>query len=223
MRLLDLFCGAGGAAMGYYRAGFQNIVGVDIHFQPHYPFEFVRADAFAYLAEHGAAYDVIHASPMCQAYSLTKNLPNVCADRYPQQIEPLRKLLQQIGKPYVIENVVGAPLRNPLKLFGHVFGLRVYRPRLFESNLLLFAPERRKFTGKIRIVRSKARGGFQAGDYLCIAGKGNYRLAEGKQAMGIDWDMTKQELNQAVPPAYTEFIGRQLVRMVTTPGGIRRG
>lgn len=211
MKLLDLFCGAGGAAMGYFRAGFQEIVGIDIQSQPHYPFQFFQTDAFEFLEQYGNEFDVIHASPMCQAYSVTKALPNVDGNKYPRQIEPLRSLLRIIRRPYVIENVIGAPLFQPIKLCGHYFGLKVYRPRLFESNVLLFSPPKQRFVGKIRIIKSKARGGFQNGEYLCVAGKGNYKLAEGKKAMGIDWEISKQELNQAIPPAYTEFIGKQLI------------
>lgn len=135
-RLLDLFCGAGGAAMGYHRAGFE-VVGVDLKPQKHYPFEFHQADALEFLAEHGREFDVIHASPPCQAHTSLKNLHD---KDYPELIEPTRRLLEKTGLPYIIENVVGAPLRNPILLCGSSFGLRVRRHRLFESNWFLIAP-----------------------------------------------------------------------------------
>jgi DNA (cytosine-5)-methyltransferase 1 len=138
MKLLDLFCGAGGAAMGYYRAGFEDITGVDNKPQPNYPFEFILGDALEYVIDHGAEFDVIHASPPCQAYSITKSLPWV--DDYPELIEPLRNLLKETDKPYVIENVLGAPLINPLELCGSMFGLPLIRHRLFECNPPIWFP-----------------------------------------------------------------------------------
>jgi DNA (cytosine-5)-methyltransferase 1 len=132
MRLLDLFCGAGGAAMGYYRAGYTEIVGVDIHPQKRYPFTFVQGDALEYLAAHGHEFDLIHASPPCQAYSRARMLQG---NDHPDLVGPTRELLIASGKPYIIENVVGAPLINPIRLTGTMFGLLTVRPRLFESNL----------------------------------------------------------------------------------------
>ena len=115
-RLLDLFCGAGGAGMGYHRAGFE-VVGVDIKPQPRYPFEFHQADALTFVAEYGDRFDAVHASPPCQRFSdLAKRNGN--ADEWPDLIEPLRPILRMIGRPYVIENVEGAPLRDPAMLCG---------------------------------------------------------------------------------------------------------
>ncbi|GIW60772.1 MAG: hypothetical protein KatS3mg087_1838 [Patescibacteria group bacterium] len=140
-KLLDLFCGAGGAGMGYHLAGF-DVTGVDIKPQPSYPFRFVQADAFEFLEEFGHEYDVIHASPPCQAHTpvrnINKNLYN--RDRYPDLIEQTRSALRETGKIYVIENVVGAPLVNPILLCGEMFGLRVFRHRLFEVNRFILAP-----------------------------------------------------------------------------------
>jgi hypothetical protein len=131
-RLLDMFCGAGGCSMGYLRAGFE-VTGVDLHPQPHYPFRFIQADAIAYCRKHGHEYDVIHASPPCQAYSITKNL-KTAKTSHPDLVAATRAALIRTRKPYVIENVPGSPLINPLMLCGSMFGLGVIRHRLFESS-----------------------------------------------------------------------------------------
>ena len=135
MRILDLFCGAGGASMGYHRAfPDAEIVGVDINPQPRYPFRFVQADAMslASAASYLKRFDLVHASPPCQRYSdLAKRNGN--AHEWPDFIDPVRQLLQGAGRHYVIENVEGAPLENPITLCGTMFpGLRVLRHRLFE-------------------------------------------------------------------------------------------
>ena len=155
MKLLDLFCGAGGAAMGYARAGFEEIVGVDMLPQPHYPFAFVQADALEYLAAHGEEFDAIHASPPCQGYSVMHNLPWLRGKEYPLLILPIVEMLEGLGKPYVVENVMGA--RHGAKglkkrgleahglragwLCGVMFGMPFYRHRLFAANWLWLAPE----------------------------------------------------------------------------------
>ena len=129
MRLLDLFCGAGGAAMGYYRAGFENIVGIDNKPQPNYPFEFIQVDALEYLVEHGSEYDIIHASPPCQAFSWAAARWD---KEYPDLISATRDLLLRTGKQYIIENVITAPIEKSLLLCGTMFGLGVIRHRHFE-------------------------------------------------------------------------------------------
>ena len=212
MRLLDLFCGAGGAGMGYSQAGFE-VVGVDIEPQKHYPFEFHRADALQYVAEHGHEFDVIHASPPCQAYSRTRHL-RTARDDHPRLIEAVRVALQTIGKPYVIENVVGAPLVNPLMLCGSMFGLGVLRHRLFESDpVIWFPPGPCAHEGPVAPMWWKARREALAVgkrfSYITVAGK-SYLMSEGCKAMGIDW-MNRDELSQAIPPAYTRWIGSQLL------------
>jgi len=138
LRLLDLFCCAGGAGTGYHQAGF-DVVGVDINQQLNYPFTFVCADALKLDPEFIASFDAIHASPPCQSYSdLAKRNGN--ADDWPRLIEPVRELLIQTGLPYIIENVEGAPLINPVILCGTMFpGLRVIRHRLFEANFEIVA------------------------------------------------------------------------------------
>lgn len=132
-RLLDLFCGAGGSAVGYARAGFE-VVGVDLKSQPRYPFEFHQADAMTYPLD---GFDAIHASPPCQAYSVAQKLQG---NLHPDLIGPTRFRLTESGKPYVIENVVGAPLLKPTLLQGTMFGLRTERKRLFETSFLLPMP-----------------------------------------------------------------------------------
>ena len=160
MKLLDLCCGAGGAAEGYRRAGFIKIVGVDNQEQKNYPFEFVQADMFEYLAEHGHEFDVIHASPPCQGYSIMHNLPWLKGREYPLLILPLMEMLNELGKPYVVENVMGA--RHGAKglkkrgleahgleagwLCGTMFGLPFYRHRLFATNWFWMQPGHPKHT-----------------------------------------------------------------------------
>ncbi len=212
-RLLDLFCGAGGCSMGYHRAGF-DVVGVDIKRQKRYPFEFVQADAIEYILAHGHEYDIIHASPPCQFYSVTAPLSN---GNHPDLVGPTRVALLEVGKPYVIENVVGAPLINPLMLCGTMFGLRVQRHRLFEiwPNPIWFPPHPCKHDGLATGNHLRRSGvtrtpGFKDGyNFITVAGN-NYLVADGQLAMDIDWT-TKAELSQAIPPAYTEWIGKQLM------------
>lgn len=217
MRLLDLFCGAGGAATGYYRAGFTEIVGVDVKPQPHYPFTFVQDDALEYLAAHGHEFDVIHASPPCQAFTKYKNLGNRrdLPSRYPDLVAKVRKGLEQTLRTWVIENVEGSPLQSHLVLCGSMFGLDVRRHRVFESNVMLFKPSScdhsiwppNRFPGG----RSRERGGPRVLVRGTVeVGKWNIPLAIQSAAMGIDW-MKLTELSEAIPPAYTEFIGKQLL------------
>ena len=207
-RMLDLFCGAGGAAMGYHRAGF-DVVGVDIAPQPRYPFEFHQADALTYPLD---GFDVIHASPPCQGYTRARHIQG---REHPQLLDALRERLSASGIPWVMENVNEAPMPHYLMLCGTHFGLRVYRHRQFESSHLLLSPGRCHHPVKL------------LPGYLCVYGAGaretqtgnrgnHYRRAtraEARAAMGIDW-MTRAELSQAIPPAYTEFIGGQLIRSI---------
>jgi len=214
-RLLDLFCGAGGAAMGYARAGFE-VVGVDLHPQPRYPFAFGRMDALDFFKWGRTVkdFDAIHASPPCQAYSdLAKRNGN--ADTHPRLIEAVRDMLRATGKPYVIENVEGAPLLNPITLCGTMFGLRVLRHRLFESNIPLTAPLHGRHPLVYTLDKRKAHYGKLDQDFafVSVTGGGNCSVANARLAMGIDW-MTKAELNEAIPPAYTGFIGWHLLEAI---------
>jgi DNA (cytosine-5)-methyltransferase 1 len=197
-RLLDLFCCAGGAGAGY--AEYFDVTGVDIKPQPHYPFCFIQADALAFLDTADLSqFDVIHASPPCQLYSVTHSIrKNV----HPDLVESVRRCLKASSKPYVIENVPGAPLPASIILCGTMFGLKVFRHRLFESNILLFAP-----------YACKHEDSVKNGNMVSVFGNGdwrkNYTLERGSLAMGIDW-MTLKELSQAIPPAYTRWIGQFL-------------
>lgn len=203
--LLDLFCCAGGAAMGYHRAGF-DVVGVDINPQPNYPFKFIQGDAIRYLITHGHEFDATHASPPCQAYTPLGALhPHI---EYPDLVDITRDTLELLGKPYVIENVMAAPLdkARSITLCGGMFGLRTYRHRRFESPLDLVAPEHPKHV--IRTATKRRRELWDQGWHVSITGDVGVYL--GPEAMGIDW-MNGNELCQAIPPAYTEWIGRQII------------
>lgn len=215
-RLLDLFCCAGGAGMGYHRAGF-DVVGVDIEKQPRYPFAFEQMDALAALDDLAflLSFDAIHASPPCQRFSdLAKRNGN--ADEWPDLIAPVREALSGCNVPYVIENVEGAPLRSPSMLCGTMFpSLRVLRHRLFESNVLLLAPPHGKHP--LVFTRDKRKGHYGLLDdmqaFVQVTGGGNCSVAAARDAMEIPW-MTKDELNEAIPPVYTEHIGRQLLAVI---------
>lgn len=236
MRLLDLFCGAGGCAEGYRRAGFTDIVGVDLHPQPRYPFDFVRADAVMFLrclieadaigdanATGGlwlSDFDAVHASPPCQVHSAARRIGNA-KPGHKDYLPQTRHALTECGKPWVIENVPGAPLVNPTVLCGTQFGLRLRRHRLFESNvpLIPLAAPCRHATGDMTVFGHAVQEcGTRGPSYLDAAGRTHYRplrrpLEAGRAAMGINW-MNRTELSQAIPPDYTEFIGRQLIACI---------
>jgi len=214
-RLLDLFCGAGGAAMGYARAGFE-VVGVDIVDQPNYPFEFVQADALEYLGgfDHGTGWwHAIHASPPCQFATAYRRRRGVALDAV-NLIPATRTLLQATGLPYIIENVEQARphLINPVMCCGSAFGIDVQRHRLFESNVPLVGTpcEHSIWTPKYPPAtnRTNLRKTMEIGVW-------RIPLADQQREMGIDWT-TLTELSQAIPPAYTEHIGAQLLE--TTAG-----
>ena len=193
---LDLFCGAGGASMGLYRAGF-DVIGVDIKPQPRYPFLFVQADALRPPFDL-ARFDFIWASPPCQAHSKTRKIHG---RDYPNLIPQTRALLA--GHPYnAIENVPGAPLRTSIRLCGTMFGLKVIRHRHFETSFAVLAPTCGRHGGT-----NSHRGYSTGAEFVCVAGH-NYRRVEGAAAMGIHWMQNRDELSEAIPPAYGEFIGR---------------
>lgn len=217
-RLLDLFCGAGGAAVGYHRAGF-DVVGVDIKAQPSYPFEFVQADALELLANESWVYDefaAVHASPPCQAFS---SITRVSGSKHDDLLTPTRDILAGTGRPYVIENVMGAPLPSAIRLCGSAFGLgavcddgkrrQLRRHRLFESSMLVLSPPCQHEGEPIGVY---GHGGGQKKTVWNGGTNRGYmgRLSECREAMGIDW-MDKREISQAIPPAYTEFIGACLL------------
>lgn len=221
MRILDLFCKAGGCSVGYRRAGFE-VEGVDIEPQPNYPFKFTQMDALEYLRTQDLSrFDAIHASPPCQRNSKLKSLGmarngSYKAESYPDLIGPVRELLESSGKPYVIENVVGAQLINPITLCGAMFELKVYRHRLFESNIMLFEPDHLPHDDST----PNAGNGISPKGFISVCGTGGVRgmtsieiIEYWSMAMGIDW-MNRKELAQAIPPAYTEWIGLQLLEYI---------
>lgn len=221
-RLLDLFCCEGGAAIGYNRAGF-DVVGIDLEprFAKRYPFEFHNANALDYVAEHGHEFDAIHASPPCQGYSVATLGTPGAREKHPRLIEPVRDALNATGKPWVIENVVGAPLRNPMLLCGSMFNLRAIdedgtplrleRHRLFESNVMLLAPQP-CFHDKSIPVGGVYGGGRSNRWEAKHIRRGGYTPAKSvrEQLIGVD-HMTLHGLSQSIPPAYTEHIGTQLL------------
>ena len=218
--LLDLFCGAGGAGMGYHRAGF-DVLGVDINPQPHYPFRFEQADALDYLREEirlpARKVDAVHASPPCQGYTPMSNRwrgKGGKADAHAKLIPVVRDLLLELGVPYIIENVTGAKraLWNPILLHGGQFGLGVHRPRYFESNVALVAPPR----SLPALNPIGVYGKHHDGRRLFTRADGSIQRAaksldEGRAAMGIDW-MEWRELAESLPPSFTEYLGRQLLQ-----------
>lgn len=211
MRVLDLFCGAGGASVGYFKAGF-DVTGVDINPQPNYPFEFIQADAFEVFATIGGRFDLIHASPPCQYYSWGTRKGR--ETKFPRYIPQLKECFFET--PYVIENIMNAKkdLDNPIMLCGTMFNLRLLKHRLFESNMPLLQPEHKKHVGSV-----------SSGDYVTVAGHGgnsktgDFSIAAWQEAMGINWLYTRPELAEAIPPSYTEYIGIQLMDRLSNLAG----
>ena len=210
MRLLDLFCGAGGAAAGYHRAGFSEIVGVDITPQPRYPFAFVHADALDYLRAHGNEFAVIHASPPCQDWSLLRRNYSAPTHGTAGLLPTTLTALKPLTAPWVVENVVGAPLPSAIVLCGASFGLGasgldLNRHRCFQTSFALLSPPCQHRRGATIGVYGNGTNRW----HRAKLGR-NLRASEMREAMGIDW-MNRRELSQAIPPAYTEWIGRRLL------------
>lgn len=213
--------------MGYHRAGFDYIMGVDIQEQPRYPFDFHCSDVLTYLEANKLSipsqFDAVHASPPCQAYSALRCLPWLRDKHYPDLLAVTRSALDEIGLPYVIENVLRAPMRG-IVLCGRQFGLPTFRHRRFESSVCLFQPaheQHEEVIGHGRMVNDRRKGTLNAGSskgawgkqtIITVAG-GQCRKDDAERALGIDW-MRKDELMQAIPPAYTEYIGKQLIKAI---------
>ena len=200
--------------MGYHRAGF-DVVGVDIEPQPRYPFEFYQGDALAFVAERGHEFDAIHASPPCQAHTTMSNRWRGAggkADEWLNLIPATRERLEATGRPWVLENVPGAKahMLAPIVLHGGMFGLRVHRPRLFDSSVLLLIPEARQVTNPLGIYGKHHDGRFLFRRTDGTEQRAPKTLAEAQDAMGMPW-ADWNGCREAIPPAYTEFIGRQLL------------
>jgi len=211
MKLLDLYCGAGGAGTGYHRAGFE-VIGVDNKPQPHYPFEFHQADALVYLSDHWHEFDIIHASPPCQRYTRITKISS--KKDHPDLLQPTIDALETTGKPYIVENVEGAPMVNYFKLCGTMFGLKVFRHRLFVSKPCIF------MSPMVCNHYDRSSNGGRNGDqkhpdaaFITVTGSVS-PIAKAKDAMGIHW-MNRSELVQAIPPAYTQWIGSQMLELLS--------
>ena len=202
--LLDLYCGAGGATAGYQRAGFK-VVGVDKKAQPHYcGDDFIQEDAFDYLAKNWWKFDAIHASPPCQRYSMMTRASGTM-ENHPDHIAKLRAWLQFYDKPYIIENVPRAPMKKPVELCGLMFDKMLYRHRLFETNFKVKTPMHPWHRHKA-VEPSK----WEPGLVMSVVGNCS-PISHAKEVMDIDW-MIADELSQAIPPYYTEYIGDALRR-----------
>jgi DNA (cytosine-5)-methyltransferase 1 len=246
--LLDLYCCAGGAARGYHVAGFE-VIGVDIEPQPRYPYRLVQASALNMLDTlifGGTVQDAnisidselffgpkirlediaaIHASPPCQRYSRMSSCRPGLAGDYPDLVGATRERLELTGKPYVIENVPGAPLNNPIMLCGQMFGLDLYRHRNFETNFDVDAPaaegglleflKKNPDCGWPHVKPGSAAGHWKPGQVISVSGHCS-PIAIARAAMDIDW-MTRDELSEAIPPAYTEYIGKHLMEAIQLP------
>ena len=224
MKILDLFCGAGGAGMGYHRAGFE-VVGVDLAPQPSYPFEFHQADALEYLSAHWSEFDAIHGSPPCQPYSTgvvsrSSKWNHTKGKDEPALIGAVHSLMVETGLPWVIENVMGARQHMPTPPFvlcGSMFGRLIPRHRVFSTNVDIEVPEHPNCRGLAK--RSAAELGWDYRD-MSVTGKGRRAGTTERWSLllGIDWPITQHGLAEAIPPAYTEHIGSQLLTHLTMKG-----
>lgn len=226
--LLDMFCGAGGASMGYYRAGF-DVVGIDNVPQPNYPFPMIVTDAPSWInvnwwmiaprTETLGSYDgfnAVHASPPCQRWSAMSNCRPEIREQYPDLIAPTRDLLSEIARvPWVIENVPGAPLIDPITLCGHMFGYELYRHRLFEIGGGVgargFASWQLPEPGHPAHIKPGSRAGhWEPGSIISVSGHCAPMWLARKEMGGVDW-MNRNELAESIPWYYTRYIGRQML------------
>lgn len=216
MRVLDLFCGGGGAGHGYALAGF-DVTGVDIEPHPEYPYTFVQADAVSYLREYGREFDAVHASPPCQGNTPLRALPTQRTKHYPDFIIPTRNALADFHGPWVMENVPGAAMVDTVSLCGTMFDLMIFRHRLFESNWKIDVPAHRKHPGLAM------RAGYLPTlerPFMSIHGRNGHNsrawVSAAAAAIGTPWLSTNlNAVCEAIPPAYTEHIGRQLAAVIS--------
>ena len=206
MKLLDLFCGVGGASAGYTAAGF-DVTGIDLKHGKRYPYTYIRGNVSEYLNnDYLRQFDVIHASPPCQTHSITQHLRNAQGKSTSKvdMIPEVRAALIASGVPYIIENVPGSPLIDPIQLCGSSFNLKVRRHRLFESNINLKGSTcNHKAQGKPVGVYGSLNDEIPGGGHTAKT------LQQARSAMGIEWALWG-ELVEAIPPIYTEYVGKQI-------------
>lgn len=205
MKILDLFCCCGGMSKGFADSGHE-VTGVDITDNHQYPYDFIHSDVFDLSVDFIREFDLVHASPPCQAYSFaTEGIRNT-GKQYPDLVDKTRQLLLKAGRPFIIENVTGAPVRKDIVLCGQMFGLNVIRHRIFEIH---------GFT-VLQPPHEKHKAPFCTGysQYVCVAGHGgdgySYKIDNWQNGMEIDWITNKEHLTQAIPPAYSRYISRYL-------------
>ncbi|MFC8450597.1 DNA methylase [Kitasatospora sp. NPDC057223] len=222
LRILDAFCCAGGAGTGYNLAGF-DVTGIDIRPRPNYPYRFVQGDAVEYIRAHGAEYDLIHTSPPCQAgcaLTVGTNTAMGWGTAHVDLVAATRDAAEATGRPYVIEQPNGrAAVRKDISLCGEMFGLGVLRHRNFElGGWTMPSPAHRPHRGRVRGWR---HGQYFDGPYVAAYGSGGGKasILEMQQAMGITWTDVREELTEAIPPAYTELIGRAAAHALTGAAG----
>jgi DNA (cytosine-5)-methyltransferase 1 len=226
MRVLDLFCGGGGASVGMMRAG-ASVTGVDINPQPEHPgfynmLDFRHADVFSLPLSFIRSFDFVWASPPCQAYSYAAARWRNSGKEWPDLVDATRELLLNAGVPLCIENTAGAPIRHDLMLCGEMFGLNVIRHRYFEiEGFQVIQPDHKKHRGMVKdgfYVTVAGNGGDYAGHNFCKLNElpGATQLETWQFAMGIDWISNKKTLREAVPPAYSEYIISEYARSTIT-------
>jgi DNA (cytosine-5)-methyltransferase 1 len=202
LKALDLYCCGGGASIGLHQAGF-DVTGVDISHQKHYPFHFIQSDVLELSIDFLRQFDFIWASPPCQKYTMAGTQWRIEGKEYPDLIDPTRQMLIKSGRPYVIENVPGAPLKNPIMLCGAMFGLRTYRHRLFETNFPVVQPPHPEHVAK----NAKMGRRPKEDEFLQIVGHfSGVQLA--REIMGLP-HLNQYELAQAIPPVYSKYLAEQ--------------
>lgn len=204
LTMLDAYCCQGGASMGYYLAGF-NVVGLDRDDQPHYPFPFIQGDAIEYIRAHGNEYDLLGGSPPCQRYTRSQR---IMGREHPDLIAPTREAMESTGRPWIIENVEGAPLLDTVLLCGAMFRMRTYRHRLFESSLPLGSRLHPRHLAPMAKMGRPVRDG----EFMHIVG--NFVGVDlAREIMAMPW-ATRDGLREAIPPAYTQFLGEQAAALI---------